>query len=173
MKCREIRQFIYTYPELSDSDKLLLEDHVVDCESCRALLTGMRQSRVWIERAASFSPEPVHAAKLTGNIIRSITEQRAHYPQSRSWQDNPVFRLVMATCSFVLIVVFAAQQRVPDTPYKPAGGRSVVLLNTSTMLRELREQTSRKDESDSWYVCATQEYCNLAIVQKIKTRNLQ
>lgn len=173
MKCSEIKELIYTYPELTDTDKQLVGAHVSGCALCRALFASVQGTSKLIKRAAVFSPEPEHAAKLTGSIMRSINEQRKPYRQSDRLLDAPFLRYGMTVCSLLLIAVFAAQQRLPESPYKPVHRARSVLLNTSSMLREMREDVSRREESDSWYVCARQENCDLAIVQKIKNRNLQ
>jgi anti-sigma factor RsiW len=171
MKCNDITGLIYTYYELSPADKLSVDEHLDDCESCREHYAAMQTMMTIVGRASEQRPAPANAAKLTGNIMEVISTHDARARRSRrSVIDSLLVRSLMAACSLVLIVMFIGQQLPSKLPEDPMLSKHVVALNTASFLKEVRENISAHDEPTPWYACARTEQCEHPIIQKIKTR---
>lgn len=56
MLCERISEIIYRYPDITDDERLLLEKHIAECETCR---DALEEKKRVLELASAYRPEPV------------------------------------------------------------------------------------------------------------------
>lgn len=163
MKCKDFEQEIYGYRELTVLEKKAVDAHVLNCESCRELLTIVQQTAALISSAASVKPRPENFSKLTGNIIQALDKEQKH---SASWPNSLFLRYAMVAASLSLILWFANEQHaaveLPHTPIADA-----VMLKSqpvSTILNQKKEKTI------SLYACAKSGDCKNSVFKTLKQR---
>jgi hypothetical protein len=165
---------IYVYSELSPDEKRLVDDHVRHCESCRRYLNEFMASQSLLRRAADHKIEPDHAAKLTGSVMAAIHAEVRPGFRFR-WLDSAAVRYGMMTCSLALVVLFVMQD--PFVNDRANRGKLMMhmprwkpeVLNTASMMREVRNNFLSKDEPRSLYACIKEGACSEHAIQKIKS----
>ena len=182
MSSKHFIEQIYQYTELSPGEKRMVDEHVLQCESCRQCLAEFMAGQAMLRRAAGIKVEPGNAARLTANIMEAV-----HTPTSRSnvtlsWLDKAIVRYGMMACSVALVFVFAMQEvwttkktnqiTSLQNAALSANIRTVEktdVLNTTAMLRDVRDNYLNKGETKSWYACIKDGECDSQIIKRIKS----
>jgi len=181
MSSKHFIEQIYQYTELSPGEKRIVDEHVLQCESCRQSLAEFMAGQAMLRRAAGIKVEPGNAARLTVNIMEAVQTQMSRSNLILSWLDNALVRYGMMACSLALVFVFAMQelrttkrtnQNTSQNTALSMNVRTVVksdVLNTTAMLRDMRDNYLNKCETKSWYACIKEGECDSQILNRIKS----
>jgi hypothetical protein len=180
MSCKKWEQQIYLYDDLSASEQKQLEDHLLTCQACTVT---MRIARLGMElileaRQANAQLEnPDLLARAIMNEIRSDVKAKSRSIFSVIL-DHVFTRYAFAAASFLIAIFFIVEQNTAPEQSKlfatmPSVVKKEVTLNSSSFLKNVREDQSRKERVTvlSLYSCAKQEGCDNAIVKNLKRRH--
>lgn len=114
MKCNEIEKSIYLYKELSPPERNILDAHLAQCPSCRALADQVIESRSTVNQVRRIMPEIENPERVTQRIMRTIGAQSkiGLWSQITAYVDTVFVRYAFSFASLVLILFFVSEQSV-------------------------------------------------------------
>lgn len=76
MKCDNIKKWIHLNKsdELIETEKIMLDEHISNCDSCRNLLKDVKTADKLIQDLKNIEPELTYPQVLTSNIMQSIAD---------------------------------------------------------------------------------------------------
>lgn len=127
MRCRRVQKHLVAYAEaeLGERERLLVEEHLSACDTCRSALVLLEQTRPGPPTPPSPPPEfwaPMHEA-----ILRELesTPVSSAQPSRRPWAV--AYATLMAAT--VLWTLFSFGSSASDaTPLSPSSSTSAVLI---------------------------------------------
>lgn len=170
MNCDNVKQNIYGYDELTDTEKRSLQDHMAQCNSCALLFRQMQQQRAIFKKASQWKDLPSNPDRLTQNIMSSIrTPAKRKVGPVSAMLDRinlAPLRLALTSLSFFLIIFFISEYNMARgvaLNNKPGNGVSVgerkVILNSRRSIKQSRHK-QRQASFISFYECMKR--CGLA-----------
>lgn len=172
MSCKELEQAIYLYEELTTSEKLAVDQHLVSCKRCIELMEEVRRSQSFIMLLAEAKPQPESFSRLTSNIMQAVNEhEKQKQPVRLAFLDQLIVRYGMMAVSFLLLLFFAVEQQSVDSPApvdKPVA--NTVTLNSTSFLETLRERKHKEEKEISLYACVKRAGCSESIVENFKLK---
>src|SRR6478609_7338942 len=117
MTCSEFERQIILFSELTIEEKVIVNNHVSQCESCAAFLESQSSMTNVIRKVASIKPEPKDQFVLTRNILAKIkTEDQGRlkiFDFSTVSVPYNFARYAMAAVSVGLIIFLSAELLTP------------------------------------------------------------
>lgn len=152
MKCREFENKIYSYEELTDPEKALLEEHRSHCVDCNSLAEQVIQSQRLIRKVSTLKAEVRNPYQLTQRIMNSIArpKQETSLDKFMLYLDSLLVRYAFSTISLLLLVFFLYEQRAINTSDSIAKISKTeikkgLVLNMSAFLYNHNAQRVRKE----------------------------
>jgi hypothetical protein len=108
MRCKEFESDIHVYSELSGEEKKIVDAHLENCASCQALFQEVRHMQNIVGVAAEKKALPLHAAKLTSDIMHKINGNSMWNWRNAlaSFAQNRSVKFSLSIVSSVLILSF-------------------------------------------------------------------
>ncbi|UCG50977.1 MAG: zf-HC2 domain-containing protein [Candidatus Latescibacterota bacterium] len=136
MKCRQAKKLIFDFidGEISDQDRLVLEQHLSECTSCETMASGLSDSLRLLHRIPPVEPDENFNWKLRLRLAKEKHALQTSAPSERSWLRawNTRFALsALSTFVLVLAVGFVLMRSV----FEPVGGTGEFELKPSAMPR--------------------------------------
>ncbi|MBT1689563.1 anti-sigma factor family protein [Dawidia soli] len=177
MSCARYLEDIYLYDELSPAARLIIDQHVLTCDACRALLEEVQQQSALVKHASTARPAPAHAKHLTDAILARIEQpaQRATVvTRLLAPMDSLFVRYSLAAVSVGLLVLFVSEQYSgPVVVKRMPGPAASATLNTGVFLKQYAEEKKQsKPTTPSWYQCLRDESCAASLFETHKQRKL-
>lgn len=176
MKCEEIEQAIYLYAELSADEKSKVDDHISRCAACALLFNEWKHAQERIRLAKEIPLLPNNAARLTHQIMNTITAapKAAKSEVVWAWLSSQVVRYGFAIVSVIFIVFFIAEKQRYQTRVwvNNTSEQMSVVLNSGSFI-EARQEDGKNQASISFTSlqnCAKQEDCNHSLIENFKSK---
>lgn len=172
MKCKEFKNKIYLYGELTDFEKALVDEHRNHCEACNKLADQIFQSGVLIKKASLQKAEVKNPVQLTQRIMHSIANEKEFsiLDQLISYLDNLFVRYAFGVASLLLVAFFLYEQqsvdrvdsiaKITNTEVKPGP-----VLDMNVFLNDYRKQRVKKEP------VPISKYAYYKSVRSVKTYN--
>ncbi len=159
MKCKECEEAIYTYRELSDSEKQRMEVHLQSCSACRKLFEEVMRVNSLVLKASRVAQAHSNPEWLTNKIMSGVISKPQ--PAKRGFSFLPGFfdvaatRYALAGVSICLLLLFFIETGNPlnePNPVKspianlPAGkaGLQGVIVRSQDLQKNLNARKERK-----------------------------
>ena len=114
MNCRDFEKRIYLYRELSATEIKLMDEHMAQCGSCRAIASGVHHHQQLIEKVRLIKPVIKDPEWLTQRIMNSVEgrERPASLLNAMaSFFDHLFVRYAFGALSILLIAFFFIEQQ--------------------------------------------------------------
>ena len=98
MLCERISEIIYRYPDITDDERLLLEKHIAECETCR---DALEEKKKVLELASAYRPEPVDDIEWA--YFQDALNRRI---DSLTRRKSAVLRALLAVETGILVLAF-------------------------------------------------------------------
>jgi hypothetical protein len=163
MNCKEIEKGIYLYDELTESEKIIVAEHVQQCGACKKLFEAVQLHQSAIHSLARHKPQPENYSRLTSNIMQAIDVQASQNVFTEFFEGLFV-RYAFVAVSLALVLFFFVEQQVEIPPQQVArtDQSATVVLKTSGALQNLRNRKETKplERITSIYACVKSGDCN-------------
>ena len=109
-KCTEITELLSAYSdnELTDKDKLSVEEHLAACENCSALLEIYREISISVDESGAPVPDALRIGVM--NRIRSENIPAEKEIKKKKWWQHQVILTRLAPIAACLVVVLLVWQ---------------------------------------------------------------
>ena len=113
MNCKKLEEKIYLYNELTSSEKMIVDEHLNQCDNCRRLARHLNSSQALINIAARYNPEMKNPGPLTNRIMNAIEKEKGQsfFSQLTTYLDNSFFRFAISATSVFLVSFFVYEQQ--------------------------------------------------------------
>lgn len=156
--CQNIELFIQDYLDgsLLPSQREVLEDHVRDCSTCRALLTDLRR----MDSDLIDFPEVDDPIDLTERILGAVPAAHHHVPR-RLWSSHPVGLMLAAMAVIVMGFLVGTRygtltggdgERTIEVAFYAPSASSVAVVGDFNEWDPLRNRMERQGEEGVWRV---------------------
>ncbi|MDN5214876.1 hypothetical protein QQ020_22540 [Fulvivirgaceae bacterium BMA12] len=170
MNCDKVKQNIYGYDELTETEKGSLHDHIAQCNSCALLFREMQQQRALFRKASQWKDLPPNPDRLTQNVMSSIKTPAGRKVRPVGEMIDRInlvpLRLALTSLSFFLIIFFVSEYNMTQSTSRYNKSYSETLLSEkkealdSGRLVERLKQKKRPTPFTSFYDCIKR--CGLA-----------
>ncbi len=154
MNCSAFEKRIYLYRELTLAERKITDDHLSDCESCRAMAALLVQQQERIEKAKSIKPVINDPERLMRRIV--ATAARKDQPESqfdgiKSLLDHLFVRYAFSAISLLLITFLYIETHYEDRLRGVAKVeiRQGTILNTSNFIKMHLKSRQSKEKTVS------------------------
>ena len=108
MKCKVFEERIYLYEELSESEKVKIDEHRSHCQACNKLADRTTHSLALIRKASLFKAEVKNPHQLTQQIMNSIAKEKGAsvLHQLSFYLDSLIVRYAFGVASLLLVTFF-------------------------------------------------------------------
>jgi hypothetical protein len=117
MNCREVEKRIYLYRELNDAERKQADEHITQCESCRALAAQAFHHQELIKKVRPMRAVVNNPEWLTQQIMNSVERREKRvslFDGIATLLDSLFVRYAFSVASLLLILFFAVEQQRPD-----------------------------------------------------------
>src|SRR5690348_7590162 len=117
MPCKDFEKRIYLYSELSSEEQRTLEEHLQQCDSCRALLNDVQSMTKKVQEFAAVKPLPRNNANLTHQIMSGVEKSKNKNLVLSSLNTlfaMPTLRYSLAALSIIIVASFITEQDIGE-----------------------------------------------------------
>lgn len=114
MNCRKMGEKIYLYNELTPSEKIVVDQHLSQCDPCSQLAREVLYSQAVIKNAAKRRPELRNPSVLTQRIMNAREKEEGKLSilsMLFNQLDGIIVRYSMGIISVILISFFIYEQQ--------------------------------------------------------------
>jgi predicted anti-sigma-YlaC factor YlaD len=118
MNCSRFEESIWLYDELTPSQRKDMDEHSINCKTCRKLAEGFFQSRALLKKVSTQKPAVQNAPHLTQRIMNAIEKEKrmTWLDELVSCLDSYFLRYAFSAVSLFLISFFVFEQAAEYTP---------------------------------------------------------
>jgi predicted anti-sigma-YlaC factor YlaD len=152
MNCSEVERRIYLYRELNETERKQADEHIAQCESCRALSTRVFLHQELIRKISPVKPRVKDPEWLTQRIMNSVErkETRTSYMDAAASFLNSLFvRYAFSALSIALMAFFFVEQQPGDQTKTVAKVEITqgTILNTSSFMRSHINNRKKREQT--------------------------
>jgi hypothetical protein len=112
MKCHDVERGIFLYEELTEGERQEVDEHILNCASCRKTMEHANAADQLIRRHRANTPPLRNAAAMTQRIMVAVGARKERGTVRTSHGQRffmPAFRYAMAALSLVLAISFVVE----------------------------------------------------------------